>query len=69
MDWKPIETAPKDGSTLLLNGPHAKYPMLGYYNIIDDDWVAKDPVWTMGREIHIPNPTQWSWPDSARNQE
>lgn len=65
-EWQPIETAPKDGTTLLLNGPHTEYPMLGYYDLCDGGWVATNPRWVLGPEVHIPDPTQWRPAPEAR---
>lgn len=43
--WQPIETAPKDGSTVLLHSPDVKHEggvMLGYWTDFGDG----DPNWT-----------------------
>lgn len=54
-DWKPIETAPKDGQSILLFGlqePHSDLrcsePIVftGYWDDIDSAWCGTASTWT-----------------------
>jgi len=52
MDWKPIETAPKDGRRVLLYWPHwAHYPIVGLYGVYG--WASEV---ALAKE---PGPTHW----------
>lgn len=58
-EWQQIETAPKDGTVLLLNGDHESYPMKGYFDPCEEEWLALDRRWVLGPAIEIPDPTSW----------
>lgn len=57
MNWKPISTAPKDRSALLLFDGHER--MIGFY--VDDGWYADD--WNQdccGCDCAEIRPTHWA---------
>lgn len=50
MDWKPIETAPKDGSTILLWIPSSRaegdaHPIAAWWGIRPHGWHARRDFW------------------------
>lgn len=67
MTWQPIETAPKDGTRILLAGPEGpfKQPVVGRWD--EDKYAAKPkPYWNNDRagifgirEIRTNQPTHW----------
>lgn len=64
MEWEPIETAPLDGTVIELT--HREWPksILGSWKHGEWHPVPEQRVWTLGREIEIPDPTYWrSAPD------
>ncbi len=56
-DWQPIETAPKDGTAIDLNGPHESYPMRGKWD--GREWVAERMTYRLAPATFIPDPTHW----------
>lgn len=63
MKWRPIETAPKDGTLILLSGGELKRAYIGKrgrtetINGYDEFWWAEDYNSTYGcRKVH---PTHW----------
>ncbi len=55
-NWNKIETAPKDGTVLLLHNFEAwRGPIRGYW---EDEWVAETRPFTLGPH-EIPDPTHW----------
>lgn len=58
MEWQPIETAPKDGSAVILVRKWADHMAICFYNETFDEWVSRGSVpfhnathWT-----HLPPP-------------
>lgn len=48
MEWRPIETAPRDGTQIILRGPHrAVVAWWGDLNAADSEFgtVQHDPLW------------------------
>ena len=60
MDWKPIETAPKDGRRLLLYGDDIHYGVtVGYWEPGNSDWLDAEGKDYIGRPTHwddLPEP-------------
>lgn len=54
MSWKPIETAPKDGTEILLYEPGPAYVQMGYW--VRDGWLMVDAQ--CGGESSA-TPTHW----------
>ena len=52
--WRPIESAPKDGSKLLLYGKPWSDPVIGQYHTRDKYWMALNLM-----PYHYP-PTHWT---------
>jgi hypothetical protein len=59
MEWKPIETAPKDGSTILVWGKYMIHPSPAEWNMNRKEWRA---VWDGSRVIESQGDT---WIDYA----
>ena len=65
MKWQPIETAPRDGTSLLLWCPHYKRPIrVGTYEIWEDfshgQSVSKREYWSIGTFDSLEVlPTHW----------
>lgn len=57
-DWQPIETAPKDGTVVELNGEHRLYPMRGLW--AHGEWRAEQMSYTLGPARLVPDPTHWT---------
>jgi hypothetical protein len=57
--WQPIESAPKDGTVVRVNGPHDLYPMDAQYVRFANEWYPVPQRLTLGREQIIPDPTHW----------
>jgi len=57
-DWQPIETAPKDGTNVLLAWPYiSRCAIMGYYHPECRQWLEAGAGWT-GYSSHYP-PTHW----------
>ncbi len=52
-EWKPIDTAPKDGSHMLLYRPESQF--VGYYGGANSGWRIDAP----GLPAMFPLPTHW----------
>lgn len=57
-DWQPIDTAPRDGTDVLLNAPHWPLPKVGNYHRIEHTIAAtrRFTGWSGG---WIGDPTHW----------
>lgn len=42
MNWRPMNTAPKDGCPILISLEKYEYPVIGYYSEFDEDIVTYD---------------------------
>ncbi len=51
MNWQPIETAPKDGTEILLTDGH--YKRTGWY-------AKRIGVWSMDAAVSLAMPTHWA---------
>lgn len=52
MIWQPIDTAPRDGSRVLLSCPYYRRAVIGAYNVPAGGWVEA----TIGE---LEQPTHW----------
>jgi hypothetical protein len=67
MEWLPIDTAPKDGTEVILHFPKYKRPQLGRYTIretyehgkLDDRYEGWSGSWTAYDMGKGPEPTHW----------
>lgn len=59
-DWRPIESAPTDGTVVLLYNPQwagGMTAMRGYS--LHGEWHSEEKIMTLGRNIDIEDPTHW----------
>ena len=55
MDWKPIDTAPRDGKQVVvwnLDNPHGEWPFMG-------EWDSSRQEWRIHIDGQIIYPTHW----------
>ena len=59
--WKPIETAPKDGTVVRLYIPgHPELEgMTGQWDNFDGEWKPYPRRYTLGRGGEVPDPIYW----------
>lgn len=66
MNWQPIETAPKDGTEILL----AEY-LFGAWDYVvgfwDDARIDDSEGWTEGRDLSLLNPSHWAAIDAPES--
>lgn len=55
MEWMPIETAPKDGTLVLIVTAHAS-PISGYFAAY---WSTEWEMWRFHNEGFVRDPTHW----------
>ena len=55
LGWQPIETAPKDGTQILLWERQSRGPFMGWWH---DGWPSLESYWTDEAETE-PDPTHW----------
>lgn len=65
MNWQPIETAPKDGTWILVNdGTGSAHPPVHVVHWSNPEWMGGPDTWvTMAigpnPDTYEPNPTHW----------
>lgn len=58
-DWQPIDTAPRDGSLILLNAPHWPHPEIGNYYKIEHTIAATRRFTGWSEGWSSGDPTLW----------
>lgn len=58
MNGHPIETAPKDGTELMLWHQTWRKPIRGYWDGSHGEWSASEKIMTLGGEV-IADPSHW----------
>ncbi len=53
MKWQPIETAPKDGTYVLLSEKYRYVPVVGYYSIQSRRWRASQEHYDVDGDGYI----------------
>jgi hypothetical protein len=56
MTWRPIETAPHDGTLLLLRHPRTFPPVFGFWSSKNEAWMTDD----LGFLVDHNAPTHWA---------
>ena len=58
MSWRPIRTAPKDGTRLLLGGDN--WVNIGYFSTVCNRWIASECFPGESEEMYtLDDPTHW----------
>ena len=57
MKWRPIKTAPRDGTYIIGRHPEYADGLVMFWD--DDEWVARDLELVLNSNIYTPDPIEW----------